>query len=179
MKRPNAKVATLAGAGLVGGIMAGAMLALAVPTGMTQAEGEGVGGGFTSAYESDYAANTIAIEAPPQDLAPQDWATQDWAAPQGYYAAADQGDAWVQPVGESDLDTSYADYADEPLPARMIEVGASSEERPALAHDDAAAASAEAARAAAADVRAVENAVVEAPGEGADTGTPQAASEVS
>lgn len=174
MKRPNAKVATLAAAGLVGGIMAGALLALAVPTGMTQAEDEGIGGlASTATYDGDYAANTIPVEVPPQDLAPQ-----GWAASQGYYPT-EQGDAWVKPVGASDLDASYADYADEPLPARMIEVGASDDDRAALAHDDAAAASAEAARAAAADVRAVENAAVEAPSEGAGTGTPQAATEVS
>lgn len=142
----------LAGFTLVGGVCAGALMALAIPTTMKQVPGEWrqmIGAREASASEDDAG---IVFEAPPEDLTPVHWAT----AAQEYPAAGDT--SWlytpvapVDELSEAQLDAILPDDLDQPAREQPVSVTA-------IADDDAAS-SAQAASEAAADVRAMESAI--------------------
>jgi len=164
MNLAKSKATTMAAVVLITGVAAGGILAMATPTRMSH-EGESwrdmIGVRKVAVEDSG-----IPIYTPPQDLTPVSWQT----AAQEYPAVptqADQGieDHWadvsndVMPDVIPDSDDSYQPAAvNEALPDEIMQSRAA---KPDLARlDDAAAASADAARAAAADVRKQENAAV-------------------
>lgn len=154
MNDAKARTAKLAGLVVVGGLAAGLMLSVAVPTTMKrppESESEAVG-----MFDASVAQDTeVMFEAPPQDLEPVRW--QPAGQEYGYPAAMPTGETYVpiEPAadyGEAPLDEFVSD---EPAEADIPEASPAS-----LDFGDAAASAAQAASEAAADVRAVERVVV-------------------
>lgn len=146
---------------LVGGVATGFLLAMTVPTTMKQ-HADDSWRELVRKPISDYEPVTFA--AAPEDLTPVYWqsASQEYPAP----------DSFVDPV----FDAAQAEPAIEPLPAELLESreGSVTVE---LVQTDQAAFSAQAAQAAAVDVRMVESAV--APGEEPAPIVPEAAAAAS
>ncbi|MET1754306.1 hypothetical protein ABVV53_02340 [Novosphingobium sp. RD2P27] len=152
MRRTTPSGAKLASGVLGGGVVAGLLLSLAVPTTMKRG-GDGWRDLIPAAaagVEDD--SSTFWMEAPPQDLTPAAWQpTDSWEEPQwadeGWTPYADEPIYGDEPLFEADLTVPVTPLpAYEPVGARLARVAGH-------VAADAAAASAEAARMAAADVR--------------------------
>lgn len=155
MTNRRTTAARFAGTALIGGIAAGALMALAVPTTMKNQAGEGWRDLIREPEIARDGWDAIPFEAGPQDLTPVSWAS----ASQEYSATWSQ--TWVEPEPASDVYALQDDGGDvalvaEPLPAELLAASTEGPEAPSE-QADAAADAADAAREAAADVRAVQN----------------------
>lgn len=150
MRLRHGKAVRMTGGLLVGGVATGFLLAMTVPTTMKQHVGDGwrdLVREPVSTYEP------LAFASAPEDLTPVFWqnASDEYAA---------GPDPWVDPALQFAADEP-APLA-EALPAELLQAGDGSVTVELVETDDAAS-SADAAQAAAADVRTVESAVVDAP----------------
>lgn len=143
----KSNAARITGVALIAGLAAGGLLAISTPTHMRR-EGDSWREmiGVRDVAVQDAA---VPVYAPPEDLTPVHWQS---AAEE--YLAAPAVDWWSSASDDQSTD------AIEPLPADLADARVS-EPEPAALRDDEAAATAEAALAAAQDVRAQENAATD------------------
>jgi hypothetical protein len=150
MRRRQSKAVKTAGGLLVGGVATGFLLAMTVPTTMRQHAGDSwreLVRDPVSTYEP------VTFAAAPEDLTPVYWQPASAEYPAG-----------PDPYAHMDLDVTPAEPAllSEQLPDEILQTregGVTVQ----LVHTDEAAFSAQAAQAAAADVRTVETTAIEAP----------------
>lgn len=153
MERANPSGAKLASGMLGGGVVAGLLLSLAVPTTMKR-QGSGWRDLIPAAAAVEDESSKFWMEAPPQDLTPVAWQpAEDWNEPQwaddGWTPYVDEPIYRDEPLFEADLPVpTTAERVYGPARVNLARVGGDES-----AAADAAAASAEAARMAAADVR--------------------------
>jgi hypothetical protein len=178
MTRQNAKgvkvgAATMAAVVLVGGLVAGGLVAMTTPTHMAQ-QGE-TWRDMIGVRKVAVEDGTIPVYAAPEDLSPVQWQTaaQEYpAVPPPNQWVDVSADAMPEAIPDSGDDYRQQD-AVEALPTELMQARTSGTDLAAL--DDSAASSAEAARAAAADVRAQENTATADPA-ASSPADPQAAS---
>lgn len=153
MNAAHARMARLASAVLVGGLAAGALLAVAVPTTMKHEVDnwrERIG---VRDVRVDPEASLM-FEAPPEDLTPASWQS----AGQEYPASANHDEQAYVPIDlDANLDAGFVEEATEALPAELLSSDQASDDRALSEASDEAGTSAQAASEAASDVRAVES----------------------
>lgn len=164
MKLGDSKGIRFLGMTVVGGFVAGSLMALAVPTTQRQ-EGQDWRKlvGLSDRIEDPSPALTF--EGPPEDLVPVQWMTA-----QQEYPSAMRDDPYVLPPVDADTYAAYDSDVPEPLPAALLD-----RQDVAVISDDEAGNAAEAARDAASDVRVVESTAAttaDAPGDDAATALP-------
>ncbi len=170
----KAMVGKLIGGVVLGGLAAGFLTAMAVPTTMQQKADDWrtlIGVKEVKADEMP----AIAFEAPPQDLTPVNWMTAQQEYPQPIPATYSPNSATLyDSSADLDLGDDGAIAPAEPLPTALIAARDTDRKIVIYDSDDAAAASANAASEAAADVRTIESAVAE-PAAPASSDTPSPA----